>query len=156
MIASLELNAHKQLGDGFTDLKAHFFYNMQKKPGTLELAAIIVCQLLWFKAVSSSGLLSDKCVSSVEGVALLRHTYKSLVVRDMFACYYRCKDDALCQSLNFYRDSSHCELNNRTRTVRWTDSVPHRNAFYLDNPFRGMKYIACVIKRTMLANYSLA
>ena len=55
----------------------------------------------------------------------------------MFACYYQCKEDKLCQSLNFYEKSNLCELNNRTRAVGSVNFVSKADTIYLDNPFRG-------------------
>ncbi|XP_078383779.1 uncharacterized protein LOC144666252 [Oculina patagonica] len=96
----------------------------------------MLCQILWFPFVFSSGLLGERCVTSVQGVSLFKQNYKSVLVQDMFVCYYLCKDDAICQSLNFYRDRNLCELNNRTRSVRPFNVVSDSNAIYLDNPFR--------------------
>lgn len=97
----------------------------------------LFCQILWLRLVSSSGLLGDRCVTSIQGIALSKHNYKSALVKDMFVCYYLCKEDALCQSIIFYKDRNLCELNNRTLSVRPSNVVPDSNAFYLDNPFRG-------------------
>ena len=97
----------------------------------------ILFLLLWLPFVFSNGLLGERCVTSVQGVSLLKQNYKSVVVRDMFVCYYMCKGEAICQSLNFYRDRNLCELNNRTRSVRPFNVVADSSAFYLENPFRG-------------------
>ena len=106
----------------------------------------IFCHILWFP-YCSHGLLGDKCVKSIQGVALLKHRYTSLVVQNMFVCYYRCKDDRLCQSLNFYADIKLCELNNRTHTMSLPlHFVPNSNAFYLENPFRGEYYPATQVE----------
>jgi len=47
-----------------------------------------------------------------------------------------CKEDPVCQSINFYKDRNICELNNRTRSVRLSKTESDSNAVYLDNPFR--------------------
>lgn len=94
---------------------------------------------MWLSFTGSHALVSlgNKCVTSVQGVSLLRHSYKSFAVHDMFICYNKCKGDKLCQSLNFHRDRHLCELNNRTQSVSSeVDLVPNRNAFYLENPHR--------------------
>lgn len=103
----------------------------------LHVGLHLFCQILWLRLVFSSGLLGERCVTSKQGIALLKQTYKSLPVKDMFVCYYLCKEDAVCQSINFYKNRNLCELNNRTRSVRLSNVVPDSNAFYLDNPFRG-------------------
>jgi len=97
----------------------------------------LFCQILRLRLVSSSGLLGEGCVTSIQGIALWKQNYKSVLVKDMFVCYYLCKEDDVCQSINFYRDGNLCELNNRTRSVRLSNVVPDSNVFYLDNPFRG-------------------
>ena len=100
----------------------------------------ICSHILWLPIAYSNGLVvvGDKCVTSVPGVSLLKHGYKSSVVQDMFVCYNQCKHDKLCQSLNFHRDRNVCELNNRTRSVSsQVDFFPNPDAFYLENPHRG-------------------
>lgn len=96
----------------------------------------IFCQILWLRFVFSS-LLGERCVTSIQGINLSKQNYKSVFVKDMFVCYYLCKEDTVCQSINFYKDRKLCELNNRTRSVRLSNVVPDSNAVYLDNPFRG-------------------
>lgn len=94
--------------------------------------------IFWLPFVYTYGLRGEKCVTSFQGAFLHRHSYKSAAVSDMFTCYYMCKDDQLCQSLNFYRERSLCELNNRTRSATLPlNFILKRNAFYLDNPYRG-------------------
>lgn len=100
----------------------------------------IFSHILWLRIAYSHGLVlvGDKCVTSVPGVSLLKHSYKSIVVQDMFVCYHQCKQDKLCQSLNFHRDRNVCELNNRTISVSLQlDFAPNSDAFYLENPHRG-------------------
>ena len=103
----------------------------------LHLGLHLFCQILWLRLVFSSGLLGERCVTSIQGIALSKQNYKSVLVKDMFVCYYLCKEDAVCQSVNFNKNRNLCELNNRTRSVRLSNVVPDSNAFYLDNPFRG-------------------
>ena len=97
----------------------------------------LFCQILWLQLVCSNGLLGERCVTSIQGITLSKQNYKSVLVKDMFVCYYVCKEDDLCQSINFYKDRNLCELNNRTRSVRLSNVVPDSNALYLENPFRG-------------------
>lgn len=87
--------------------------------------------------VSSNSLLNGNCVTSIKGAALVKHSYTTFVIQNMFACYYRCKEDRLCQSLNFYEKKNLCELNNRTRAVGPVNFISNTGAVYLDNPFRG-------------------
>jgi len=88
------------------------------------------------KTVSGNSLHSGNCVSSIKGSALVKHCYTSLLMHNMLACYYRCKEDKLCQSLNFYEKKNLCELNNRTRAVGSLNFLSHADSVYLDNPFR--------------------
>ena len=97
----------------------------------------VLSQILWFPFVFSNGLLGERCVTSVQGVSLLKHNYKSVLVKDMFVCYYLCKGDPICQSLNFYRHGKLYELNNRTSSARPFNVVSDSNAIHLENPFRG-------------------
>lgn len=87
--------------------------------------------------VTSNTLLNDKCITSIKGAAFVKHNYMSFAIQNMFACYYRCKEDIRCQSLNFYEKTHLCELNNRTRILRHLNFLSQEGAFYLDNPFRG-------------------
>jgi len=88
------------------------------------------------KTVSGNSLLSGNCVSSIKGSALVKHCYTSLMTHNILACYYRCKKDKLCQSLNFYEKKNLCELNNRTRAVGSLNFLSYADSVYLDNPFR--------------------
>ena len=97
----------------------------------------LFCHILWLQLVLSSSLLGDRCITSIQGIVLCKQNYKSALVKDMFVCYYLCKEDAVCQSINFDKDRNLCELNNRTLSVRPFNMIPDSNAFYLDNPFRG-------------------
>ncbi|XP_074606670.1 uncharacterized protein LOC141859710 [Acropora palmata] len=82
-------------------------------------------------------LKSDNCVKSIEGVSLLKHSYKSFLEQDLFKCYQQCKVDNFCQSINFYKDRNFCQLNNRTQSERFQRAlVPNLNAYYMDNPRR--------------------
>lgn len=90
--------------------------------------------------VSGNSLHSGNCVSSIKGSALVKHCYTSLLMHNMLACYYRCKEDKLCQSLNFYEKKNLCELNNRTRAVGSLNFLSHADSVYLDNPFRGKHF----------------
>ena len=89
-------------------------------------------------SIGIHGLLNNsKCVSSINGAALVKHSYKSFAIQDVFSCYYKCKHHKLCQSLNFYTAKNLCELNNRTRFVGYGNFILNAGAIYLDNPFRG-------------------
>ena len=106
-------------------------------PAVLKTSFLILG--LQFYVYSHCLLLSaDRCVTSIEGVSLLKHSYEQSVVHDMLECYNKCKADTLCQSLNFHRYQHVCELNNRTMSLNFQrDLVPYSNSFYLDNPHRG-------------------
>lgn len=103
----------------------------------LHVGLPLFCQIFWLRLVSSGGLLSERCVTSVQGISLSNQNYKSVLVKDMFVCYFMCKEDPVCQSINFYKDRNICELNNRTLSVRLSKTESDSNAFYMDNPFRG-------------------
>lgn len=103
----------------------------------LRVGLPLFCQIVLLRLVSSSGLLSERCVTSVQGISLSNQNYKSVLVKDMFVCYFMCKEDPVCQSINFYIDRNICELNNRTRSVRLSKTESDSNSLYLDNPFRG-------------------
>ena len=79
----------------------------------------------------------SKCTSSIGGLVLTRHAYRSFASSDMMACYQNCRNEELCQSINFHRDSRICELNNRTDVVSPVNFVKKEDAFYFVNPFRG-------------------
>ena len=68
----------------------------------------------------------------------MKHCYTSLMTHNILECYHRCKEDKLCQSLNFYEKKNLCELNNRTRAVGYANFISYADSVYLDNPFRGM------------------
>lgn len=103
---------------------------------SLNISFLIILHSI--KHVSSNNsLLNGNCVTSIKGAALVKHSYTSFVIQNMFACYYRCKEDRLCQSLNFYEKKNLCELNNRTRAVGPVNFISNTGAVYLDNPFRG-------------------
>lgn len=93
--------------------------------------------ILWLPIVFSNSLLGDKCVTSIQRFSLLKQAFKAVKTQDMFSCYYLCKGDDICQSINFNKDNNLCELNNRTRLVRPYHFVPNSNIIYLENPFRG-------------------
>ena len=80
-------------------------------------------------------LKSDNCARSIEGVSLMKHSYKSFFKQDLFRCYQKCKVDNLCQIINFYKDRNFCQLNNRTQSARFRGAlVPNVNVCYMDNP----------------------
>ena len=93
-------------------------------------------------ATSDSLQSGENYVSSIQGAVLTKHNYASFVVQNMLACYYQCIGDRRCQSLNFYETTKICELNNRTtRIVEHLHFQPREGAFYMENPFRGIKSI---------------
>ena len=92
-------------------------------------------------AIATSDSLQSGENSSIQGAVLTKHNYASFVVQNMFACYYQCIGDRRCQSLNFYETTKICELNNRTRIVGHLHFQPREGAFYMENPFRGIKSI---------------
>ena len=66
-------------------------------------------------------------------------------MHNILACYYRCKEDKLCQSLNFYEKKNLCELNNRTRAAGSVNFLSYADSVYLDNPFRGKHFDSPVV-----------
>ena len=59
---------------------------LQAKPTLSRTVLRIFCHISWLALVYSHGLLGEKCVTSVQGASLLKHSYKSLLVSDMFVC----------------------------------------------------------------------
>ena len=101
----------------------------------------LASNLITFISVFYCHLADGTCTTSIQGAALRQHSYKSLITMDILACYYSCKDDEPCQSINFYKTSRLCELNNRISAVSPGDFVLDTDAYYFDNPFRGKYHI---------------
>lgn len=94
-------------------------------------------------------LESDTSARSIEGLSLMKHSYKSFLEQDLFKCYQQCKVDNFCQSINFYKDRNFCQLNNRTQSERFQRAlVPNLNAYYMDNPRRGKCHLKLLKYRT--------
>lgn len=102
---------------------------------------IFLIILLSIRTVSGNSLLRGNCVSSIKGSVLVKHCYTSLMTHNILECYYQCKEDKLCQSLNFYEKKNLCELNNRTRAVGSPNFLSYADSIYLDNSFRGTFWI---------------
>ena len=110
----------------------------QARTGSAILLLHLLLQTFFLTpSLGINGLLDNKCVTSIKDAALKKYNYKSFVMQDMFACYYKCKEDKLCQSLNFDTKKNLCELNNRTRAVGYGNFISSAGAIYLDSPFRG-------------------
>lgn len=76
----------------------------------------------------------DRCHSveySVSGMFLKGHTFKTAKVGLPEECYFKCHDEFICQSYNYFISEKVCELNNRTREARPEDFLPDRSRFYI-------------------------
>lgn len=57
---------------------------------------------------------ANKCHISVSGIFLQGHVLSSYRAENIHACYETCQEKTGCLSINFYRESFICELNNRS------------------------------------------
>ena len=53
--------------------------------------------------------------TSQRGIALLHHAYRSFYSAKYPSCLMACMDDSQCMSFNFWRNTSVCDLNNKTK-----------------------------------------
>ncbi|KXJ20703.1 Cadherin EGF LAG seven-pass G-type receptor 2 [Exaiptasia diaphana] len=65
-------------------------------------------------------------------VALSGHVFASFHADNMHVCYERCLEKIGCLSINYYRDSFTCELNNRTIAVKSRMKEFNFNAVYFE------------------------
>ncbi|KXJ21344.1 hypothetical protein AC249_AIPGENE19604 [Exaiptasia diaphana] len=54
------------------------------------------------------------CHTSLWWTHLANHVMETLTIGDIDSCYRNCAAKPGCQSINYYRDKSLCELNSRT------------------------------------------
>ena len=112
----------------------HWWPHWMQRPTPTAVLKVFSPILMLYFFVYSQGLQlilkSDNCARSIEGLSLMKHSYKSFFEQDLFKCYQKCKVDNLCQSINFYKDRNFCQLNNRTQSAL----VPNLNVCYMDNP----------------------
>lgn len=53
--------------------------------------------------------------TSQRGIALLDHAYRSFYSDKYPSCLMACMDDSQCMSFNFWRNTSVCDLNNKSK-----------------------------------------
>jgi len=68
---------------------------------------------------------------SVYGMYLRGHTFKTVQVGLPEDCYFKCEQEARCQSYNVIIGPIICELNSRTKEARPEDFVPDQRRFYM-------------------------
>ena len=68
--------------------------------------------------------------SSIHGMMLQQHVYKTMKTSISLDCLQACNDDVKCQSFNYVISKDLCELNNRTKEARPEDYVPDPDRFY--------------------------
>ncbi|KAK3748303.1 hypothetical protein QZH41_019795 [Actinostola sp. cb2023] len=99
-----------------------------KQPWILLLCLAVISSLIPHLTAA------NKCQISVSGIALHGFVMTSFQADNIHWCYEKCKDKIGCQSINFYRESLKCELNNRTVAAKPTKKVVNSNAVYFEHP----------------------
>lgn len=69
--------------------------------------------------------------SSVYGMMLRNHTFKTLQTKDPSECVQECNADEKCQSINFAMFHGICELNDRTKEARPENFVADIDRLYM-------------------------
>lgn len=83
------------------------------------------CQLL---VITAKNCGSE---SSVYGMMLRNHTFKTLQTKDPSECVQECNADEKCQSINFAMFHGICELNDRTKEARPENFVADIDRLYM-------------------------
>ena len=95
--------------------------------------------------------------SSVYGMMLCGHTFKTLHAEDLLECMQQCDGDVKCQSVNYVISNDICELNNRTREARPEDFVSNADRLYVKRwKKRGINNFIndkCLGSLTFICNY---
>ena len=52
---------------------------------------------------------------SQRGIALLNHTYESVYAANYPSCLKTCIEDSQCMSINYWWNTSQCDLNNKSK-----------------------------------------
>lgn len=106
--------------------------NMIKMVSFLTVCAIITSTFSTTRA--------NKCHISTSGIFLRDHVLSSFRAENIHACYETCRENTGCLSINFYRESFMCELNNRTIVQKPTKKGMSDLVVYFEKPNPG-KYI---------------
>ncbi|CAH3168082.1 unnamed protein product [Pocillopora meandrina] len=69
--------------------------------------------------------------SSIFGMYLKGHVFKTYRDQLPRECYFRCEEEVTCQSFNVVIGQNICELNNRTKEARPEDFMPDQRRFYV-------------------------
>ena len=81
-----------------------------------------------FEAARQCG---NSATYSVRGMFLQGHTFKTIKIGWHEGCYFKCAEEATCQSYNAVIGQNICELNNRTKKARPDDFLPDRTRYYM-------------------------
>ena len=73
--------------------------------------------------------------SSVYGMFLKGHTFKTIQARIPAACQMKCNEEARCQSFNVILGANICELNSRTKEARPEDMVRDLDRIYMKRAY---------------------
>ena len=73
--------------------------------------------------------------TSVYGMFLKGHTFKTFQAGNPAMCMMRCKEEVRCQSYNFAIGQNICELNDRTKEARPEDFIPDDQRIYMKRTF---------------------
>ena len=73
--------------------------------------------------------------TSVYGMFLKGHTFKTVQVGNPEICFIRCEEEVRCQSYNFVIGRNICELNDRTKEARPEDFMPDYKRLYMRRTF---------------------
>ncbi|KAJ7379654.1 hypothetical protein OS493_014053 [Desmophyllum pertusum] len=81
----------------------------------------------------SCGAVLEQCryEFNIQGMALNGFIFKKFSVRGPHVCDDRCDRELTCQSFNFVKETSTCELNNRTKEARPENFKPDPARFYI-------------------------
>ena len=80
--------------------------------------------------------------SSIGGMYLRGHVFKTYRDQLPKECYFRCEEEVTCQSYNVVIGQNICELNNRTKEARPEDFMPDQMRFYMKRSRnRGTLYV---------------
>lgn len=77
---------------------------------------------------------AQKCLRSVTGIAVKNYVLESHRIDDILDCYEKCVSSRDCKSINWYRKTMLCELNNITLTMKPQMKVLDLKSVYIDSP----------------------
>ncbi|KAK3753518.1 hypothetical protein QZH41_018025 [Actinostola sp. cb2023] len=83
-------------------------------------------------------LTRSDCIQlhTTKGNKLDGYQYSEFSGSDLMSCFKTCRDHGHCQSINYKRDGSLCELNNRTREASPLHFITADHWLYFNNPFK--------------------